>query len=151
MAGPRQPIALVEAKGKKHLTKKEIEERKSKELKVNSDKVKAPGFLSKKLKKEFDVLSEDYRRLGILDNLDCKSLANHVRLQHEFERITKVIDKVAVTNENYDKYIANYIKLSKVVATSQNNFLMNPSSRCKVVVPSKQEEKPVNKFSKFIK
>lgn len=37
MAGQRQPIELVLAKGSKHLTKKEIEERKSSEVKPQEE------------------------------------------------------------------------------------------------------------------
>ena len=42
MAGKKQPIELVVANGKKHLTKSEIEERKSQEIQAPNDKIKAP-------------------------------------------------------------------------------------------------------------
>ena len=51
MARPRQPIELVVAKGKKHLTKSEIEQRKNSEVKANSDKIKPPQNLIKNEKK----------------------------------------------------------------------------------------------------
>lgn len=51
MAGQRQPIALVQAKGKKHLTKAEIEERQRTEVKAAADKVTAPQYLSQTQKK----------------------------------------------------------------------------------------------------
>ncbi len=51
MARPRQPTDLLLVKGKKHLTKAEIEDRKSKEVKAPSDKVKAPSYLPADLKK----------------------------------------------------------------------------------------------------
>lgn len=40
MAGQRQPIELVLAKGSKHLTKKEIEERKSSKERIYGDQSK---------------------------------------------------------------------------------------------------------------
>ena len=44
MAGQRQPIALVQAKGKKHLTKAEIAERERTEVKAPSDRVTPPSY-----------------------------------------------------------------------------------------------------------
>lgn len=51
MAGQRQPIELVLAKGSKHLTKKEIEERKSSEVKPITDDIFPPPYLSTKKQK----------------------------------------------------------------------------------------------------
>jgi len=51
MARPRQPVDLLLVKGKKNLTKQEIEERRKQEIKAPSDKVKAPSYLPKRLKK----------------------------------------------------------------------------------------------------
>ena len=56
MARPRQPIELVEAKGKKHLTKAEIELRRKTELKVDLKDVSIPEYLPKKLKEELEKL-----------------------------------------------------------------------------------------------
>ena len=47
MAGQRQPVELLLAKGKKHLTKAEIEERQSKEVKASNDNIKPPSYLKK--------------------------------------------------------------------------------------------------------
>lgn len=49
----KEPIDLIVHKGRKHLGKEEIEDRKNGEIKAKNDKVKPPSFLSKKLKKEF--------------------------------------------------------------------------------------------------
>ena len=43
MAGQKQPIDLVVMKGKKHLTKAEIEARKNSEVTAPNDKVKPPA------------------------------------------------------------------------------------------------------------
>ena len=53
MAGARQPIQLVMAKGAKHLTKKEIEERVSSEVQPCTDGIAAPSYLTAKQKKQF--------------------------------------------------------------------------------------------------
>ena len=60
MGRNRQPVALIEAKGKKHLSKKEKEEREKTEVKVDLRNVEIPSYLPKKLKKEF----EEYMKAG---------------------------------------------------------------------------------------
>lgn len=42
MSGQKEPVNLVLAKGKKHLTKEEIEDRKNSEIKASSDDIVAP-------------------------------------------------------------------------------------------------------------
>ena len=53
MAGQRQPTDLVVMKGKKHLTKAEIEARKNAEVVAPNDKVKPPAYLTPEQKKKF--------------------------------------------------------------------------------------------------
>lgn len=52
MAGQRQPTDLVVMKGKKHLTKAEIEARKNAEVVAPNDKVKPPAYLTPEQKKK---------------------------------------------------------------------------------------------------
>ena len=59
MAGQRQPIELVVAKGRKHLTKSEIEQRRNSEVKAKNDKVKPPQNLTKDEKKEFKKIANE--------------------------------------------------------------------------------------------
>lgn len=47
MAGQRQPIELVLAKGNKHLTKTEIEERRKSEVKPLAGDITPPAYLTK--------------------------------------------------------------------------------------------------------
>ena len=65
MAGQRQPIELVKAKGKKHLTKAEIEAREKSELKVNLKDVSTPEYLPDKLKEEFVDIANKLLIVGI--------------------------------------------------------------------------------------
>ena len=56
MSKRREPIDLIIAKGKKHLSKSEIEERKNNELSIDVDekKIKPPEYLLDNLKQEFN-------------------------------------------------------------------------------------------------
>ena len=57
MARPRQPIDLIVAKGKKHLSKAEIEERRKQEVKASDDNIEAPSYLPNNLKEEFNKIA----------------------------------------------------------------------------------------------
>ena len=76
MAGrPREPIDLIKAKGKKHLSKKEYEERKESELNVPFVDVKPPNYLTAKQKKDFKEYAKKLLALNIFTELDVDCLA----------------------------------------------------------------------------
>ena len=58
MAGTRQPIEVIQAKGRKHLTKAEIENRQKTEIKAADDQVLPPAYLSAKQKKRFKATAQ---------------------------------------------------------------------------------------------
>lgn len=77
MARPRQPIDLIAAKGRKHLTIEEYNERKQSEVTVPADNVKPPAFLLKKEREKFNELAGQLIKLKIMSNLDCDILVWH--------------------------------------------------------------------------
>lgn len=151
MARPRQPVGLLQAKGKKHLTKSEIEERKSKELKVNSEKIKAPSFFSGKLIDGFEEFVEEYKRFDILDNTDSNALGRYIFLINEFEKVAKKLSKTGPDNKKYDGYLKKINNINKDLNVLEVRFGITPGNRCKLVIPTQQDDKPPNKFSKFMK
>lgn len=151
MARPKQPIALIQAKGKKHLTKAEIEDRKSKEVKANCDKVDPPSYLPKTLKKEFERIAEELKRIDIMSNLDCEALARYIVSEYNYQKVTKKLLKTGVDNDKYFNYLLMQDKLFKQSRQAASDLGLTISSRCKLVIPTKTEEKPANKFSKFMK
>ncbi|CEO20631.1 phage terminase small subunit P27 family [Paraclostridium sordellii] len=151
MARPKQPISLIQAKGKKHLTKSEIEERKSKEVKAANDKVEPPSYLPDTLKEEFIRIASELMRIEIMTNLDCEALARFVVSEYNYQKITKKLLKTGVDNDKYFNYLVMQDKLFKQSRQAASDLGLTISSRCKLVVPTKQEDKPPNKFSKFMK
>ncbi|SEM35105.1 phage terminase, small subunit, putative, P27 family [Mesobacillus persicus] len=164
MAGKKQPLELVLAKGKKHLTKKEIEERKKKEVKAKSDKVKAPKYLPSDLKREFKKISDELVEIGIMSNLDVDALARFLMVQKKYLNIeltllemspTETLQEVTedgeiktieVINENYEKLLTMQDKLFKQARSASSDLGLTISSRCKLVVPkAKEDDKPLSK------
>ena len=140
MAGQRQPIELLLAKGKKHLTKAEIEERQSKEVKASNDNIKPPSYLNKKLIPHFNYIADQLLDIGIMTNLDCEVLARYVILENQFQQISTKLMNLDIDDEDYYKFCTLQDKIFKQVRQVGNDLGLSISSRCKLVVPTKQEE-----------
>lgn len=164
MARPREPINLIVAKGKKHLTKEEYEARKSTEVTASSDNIVPPSYLVKKEKEKFNEISKQLLEIGIMSNLDCDILGRYLRAESEYIRLTKQLDKIKLmpdkkNNMSEEKQMElqlkkySYIQKMQLKAAKQCNECarelgLTISSRCKLVMPKKEEEKPENKFLK---
>lgn len=162
MAGPREPISLVIAKGKKHLTKDEIKERQSSEVQPVEDGIAAPPFLTAKQRREFDRIAGQLQKLKIMGETDCDTLGRYI-VAHDFyvqavkdlratqKQRPKDMDATELTQwaallEKLDKRVERYAKQAHTAASSLG---LNITGRCKLVVPAKEEAPKENKFSRF--
>ena len=164
MAGQRQPIELVIANGRKNLTKDEIEERRRSEVQPCTDDIAAPSYLTAGQKKRFDKLAGQLQKIKIMGETDVEALARYVVVQEGYERVVKDLRSVerqrpkgdaatleamlAWTDviEKLDKRLERYVKQSRSLAADLG---LTISSRCKLVVPVKEEPEKKNKFAKF--
>lgn len=154
MGGQRIPIELVQARGKKHLTKSEIEERQAREVKPISDNIVAPDYLTKKQQETFYKLSEQLTKLKILGETDVDALARFIIANDFYINAVKQLRKKEVLNDPdlFEKWSRVQERYFKQCRSSANDLGLSISSRCKLVVPeTKKDEKPVNKFAKFEK
>lgn len=173
MAGQRQPIELLQAKGKKHLTKAEIEARQKTEIHAASDNIKPPKWLTAKQKTKFKSIVAELLAIDLVTNLDVDALARLIISQDQYIEITQEIKKMPVLVElqmptGKKDGCGNEIFESRTVVNSERERLMiiqdrcfkqcrqsaadfglTVSSRCRLVVPKPPEEKKENKFAKF--
>ena len=169
MGRPRQPIKLIEAKGKAHKTKAEIKQREETEIKGNNDLINPPAFLRTKAEKEkFIYIANELDRIGIMSNLDCDVLGRYIKAQKDWERYSKLVDKMQVKlskvissdDEEDDKKIVMYSDLltkyeglrTKAFSQCQTcaaSLGLTITSRCRLVLPKSDDKPKVNKFSKF--
>ena len=150
MAGPRQPTALVELKGKKHFTKAELEERKNAEVNADTDNIVPPDYLTKKQAGEFFALADELKRCEIMTNLDCDALARFVVARNDYADYVKLVRSIPKTVDNLQELKeADKLKRGAFADcnTAAKELGMTISSRCKLVVPKKEESKPINKFA----
>jgi P27 family predicted phage terminase small subunit len=172
MAGQRQPIELVIAKGKKHLTKAEIEERQRTEVKAAADKVTAPSYLTPSQKKTFKKIVKELRAIDLVSNLDVDALARLVIAQENYVAVTKemksqpltirmefkendadgnpIIVERQVVNSTVERLALLQDRYFKQCRQGAADFGLTVSSRCRLVVPKADKETPKeNKFAKF--
>lgn len=158
----KQPIDLIIAKGKKHLTKQEIEERKRIEVKVNFTDVTPPEYLSEEQKQEFLRISNILLNIGIMSELDEDCLAHYLIANTNYIRYTKKINELELEKlkkrksetirkieAEIDLYLTYQDRALKQCRACANDLGLSISSRCKLVMPPSKEEPKENKFSKF--
>lgn len=150
MGRRREPIALIEAKGRKHLTKAEIAERKAQEPDAPDDDLVAPEYLTEKQINEFNRLAHELKRIGTIANVDCDCLAKYVVLEDQFQQLSKQIRKRGLIDniEEYDKISRAQIRCFNAARAAANDLGFSPSSRCKLVMPKLPEEPKENRFLK---
>ena len=150
---PRQPIDLIVAKGKKHLTKSEIEARRKQEINAPTDKIYAPDYLTEKQKKKFEEIAKTLDDMNIMSNLDCEALARYISAVDMYEELTKKVRSPKLLNdpEQLEKYAKLQDRYFKQCHTAANALGLSISSRCKLVLPPSaiQETPKENKFSRF--
>ena len=150
MAGARQPTALVELKGKKHFTKAELEERKNAEVDADTDNIVPPDYLTKKQSGEFFALADELKRCEIMTNLDCDALARFIVARSDYADYVKLVRSIPKTVDNLQELKeADKLKRGAFLDcnTAAKELGMTISSRCKLVVPKKEENRPINKFA----
>lgn len=149
LARPRQPISLIEAKGKKHLTKAEKEERKATEVRAKSDNIIPPSYLPEELKDEFYRLAKELLDIDIMSNLDCEALARFIVSEYQYQLLSEKILKTKAINDKYYDLLKAQEKVFKMCRAAASDLGLTISSRAKLVVPKKEEEQKESKWSKF--
>lgn len=149
MAGTRQPTELLLLKGKKHLTKSEIEERKDKEVKAKNDNIEPPSYLPDNLKNQFNKIANELLAIKIMSNLDCEALARFIVSEYQYQKVVKKAIKTGIDNEKYYDLLIFQEKLFKMCRQSASDLGLTISSRCKLVIPRKEENKELTEEEKL--
>lgn len=139
MSGKRQPTALVEANGRKHLTQAEADERRDREIYMPpADEVTPPKWLSKRLRPEYCEIGEMLNGAGLYAELDRDVLGQYFLCR---ERWTKADKKAAAAISKNDEKLAKewtsiqgvYFKQARQCAEAMG---LSVTSRCRIVVPT---------------
>lgn len=164
MPGQKQPIELLLANGRKHLTKEEIEDRQASEPKPCEEGIKAPSYLTAAQKKKFDEIAGQLKKIKIMGETDNEALARYVTAQSLYEEAVRDLRKVhkmmpkstkesagaligwTEAIETLDKRQDRYFHQAQSAA---KDLGLTISSRCRLEVPHTEETPKVNKYTKF--
>lgn len=114
----REPIALVQAKGKKHLTKAEINQRLDQEVQVpKPEKAKPPTWLKGPARRAFVHLGNGLLSANLYTELDCDLLAFYVTYHQQW-----------IETQSNDAY--------KKCLECGNLLGLSVTARCKLVMPA---------------
>lgn len=158
----KEPINLILAKGKKHLTKAEIEERRETEIKTDYINVTAPEYLSEEEKQEFNRITEILLDIGIINELDEDCLARYLIANTNYVNYTKELrtlninltkakkpEKKKDILSQIDLYLTYQDRALKQCRACANDLGLSISSRARLVMPPAKEPPKENKFAKF--
>lgn len=140
MAKRREPIDLIVAKGKKNLTKKEIENRKNSEVKAPSENIEPPSYLPGELKEEFINISSKLKEIGIMSELDVTALARFLISEYQYQKVTTKMLKMKNITEKYFDYANLQDKFFKQARAAAGDLGLTISSRCKLVLPESNKD-----------
>ena len=133
----KQPIDLLVAKGKSHMGKAEIEERKERELHVPFTNVHPPEYMSDKQKQEFTRIADMLLALNVFTELDEDCLARYV-LEHELYLAQHNEVRKARRNGDSQRLKEAEIMYDKTVRRIRglaSDLGLTPTSRCKLTIP----------------
>ena len=145
MAGPRQPIDLLEYKGNKHLTKAETEARRAAEVKApapQSKRVKPPAYLPKSLHKKFRSLAKQLIEIGILAEIDYDCLARYLLAEQAYLAVTEQVNR-AIANQAIsllDDLSKTQTRYFNQCSRAAADLGLTISSRCRLAVPKPPED-----------
>ena len=154
MPGPRQPLAVIAANGRKHLSQREIAERSAVEVTAVADgPVPPPSWLTKvKLRQEFERIEKRLRELKIFDVLDADTLAMFLAARDEYVAARRQADK-ALREKNveaadeWSRVQDRYFKQARACASDLG---LTVTSRCRLTDPEKPQQDEDNPFVQMV-
>lgn len=157
MAGTRQPTDVVIANGRKHLSKAEEAERRSREVSVAPAKTaKPPKWLPEQLKKDFRSIGKQLIKAGIYSDLDADTLGRYLVAHQQWLAATAQTQKYlnALDAENAEVWGRMQERYFKQARNCANDMGLTVTARCRLVVPNAgtggQASEEVNPFLQLI-
>lgn len=154
MSGKRQPLTVIEANGKKHLSRAEKSERERAEVKLEKPKrISVPVWLPEDLKGDFRKIAKELLAADMgAAQLDRDTIGRLVVAQAQYTAATrKVRDFLDQENAEeagvWSKMQETYFKQARACA---NDLGLTITSRCRLVVPDRVPRQEDNPFLRML-
>jgi len=171
-----QPIEILQANGKKHLTRAEIEQRKKDKIKVGTDKLKCPDFVKDNVEsyKKWKEIIKIYKEIDYVSSGDTGLLARYCMTFSEYLKLLNQKKRIEDFEINYKKLAEHFNiellegldsffrfepvmqldtainKKNDLLSKMEDRLFLNPLAKVKnVPKQAKEEDKPPSKFSRF--
>lgn len=153
MPGPRLPTDVVKERGRKHLSRAEEAERRQSEVKLpKPKKINPPKWLPEHLKSEFRSLAKELLDADMgAAGLDRDTIGRYLVASRQYTAAA-IQAQDALDAEDAEKaaeWINIQDKCFKQANKCANDMGMTLTSRCKLVVPNRNEE-PEDEFTAFL-
>lgn len=156
MGRNREPAALIEAKGKSHMSKADLKRRHESELKVDLTNINAPPYIDEAMEEEFYEIAAKLAHVdkNLFTELDEDVLARYLIAKGQYLDTTALLSKELAKKRGQD--VDRLAKLTRMQNTFANQCHTNASalgltvvSRVKIVLPGKDEAPKENRFDRF--
>lgn len=143
MPGKRLPTALVEARGKKHMSKAEADARRDAEVSVSApETAEPPAWLLKKHHTEFRALGQQLIACGLYAELDKDVLAQYlvardswIAAQRRASQAIRAKDRASA--KEWTAIQAAYFKQARQAGDAMGLAI---TARCRLVLPQGMEQ-----------
>ncbi len=170
-----QPIDIVQANGKKHLTKAEIQQRKDSEIKTGTNSLRCPDYVKRDIHayKKWKEIIKVYKDVDFVSSGDvgmlaryCMTHSEYLKLLEQRERIERFEISYERLQEHFDVELLEGLdaffrfgpvmqldtainkKMDLLLKMEDRSFL-NPLSKVKNVPKKPKEEKTPSRFGRF--
>ena len=137
----KEPVDLIVLKGKKHLTKAEIEARKEEEIKVVPDELVIPYGLTEEQERLFVQTYNDLAEYDMATHLEMDILTRFVKAKSEYDRLSALIEQMEV-DDFYLKILTLRLRVSEELRKCECDLGLNIFARMKMVAPKKDKPEP---------
>ena len=155
MGRARKVVGLSVRKVSK--AEKESRMRQEQDLKIDRKQLErgAPDWLSDEAALEYNRVVDEAAKVDLLDNLDAASLAIYADQYDHYVRAAADIQENGTVIEGKSGRMVNpavnvQSKAAEIIARMSTKLGMATTDRLKLIVPTKAEKKPENKFLKYL-
>ena len=154
MPGPRQKLSVLEANGRKHLSKTEKAQRAAGEVELPKPaKMRVPKWLPEYLKADFRALAKELLAADMgAAQLDRDTVGRYIVAQHQFTAACRMVQDALDQQDpdlvnKWTKAQKSYFEQARACA---NDMGMTITSRCRLVLPQQPEKPEENAFLKLM-
>ena len=155
MPGKRQPLDVIEANGRKHLSQSERQQREAQEARPSKQvrRLTPPVWLPVSQRKEFNRISQALVDLvpKLIIRPDADTVATYLIARNEYLKATQAAN--AALNDGDPKEAQAWSLVQdryfKQARSCANDLGLTITSRCRLVLPPKEEE-PEDEFTAFL-